>query len=78
MPRSRGPVANLVGITALCYEDPCVVVRRRQEACDMPVSASELEGLNDFRLNPPLRPTMQATSALRISRAASLVSRRSR
>jgi hypothetical protein len=40
----------------------------------MPVSASELEELNDFRLNPPPRPTMQATSALRISRAASLVS----
>jgi hypothetical protein len=40
----------------------------------MPVSASELEGLNDFRLNAPPRPTMQATSALRISRAASFVS----
>jgi hypothetical protein len=40
----------------------------------MPVSASELEGINDSRLNPPPRPTMQATSALRISRAASLMS----
>src|SRR5271156_2117655 len=38
-------------MATLCHERPCFVVCFRQEACDVPVGAAELEALNDFRLN---------------------------
>lgn len=49
-PRNCGRVSNLVSIAAPRQERPRFVVRRSQEACDMPVGPAKLEGLNDFRL----------------------------